>query len=355
MSDERNLIPDLRASATSPRKVFVSGHSLTDDPLGEYLERIASSLGHEMTFEEQILPGSSIARRMRETPETSAARPKGLSLRDRGGQFIDAAKEIAHPKDGRLYDGLVVTERHDLAGVLVWDDTVSALRGLHDRFVAANPNGRTYFYESWLDVEDKGDPRSWIAYERKARVAWRCVLSKVNASLGRQGRGDRVLEIPAGFALAELVERATTGGGVPGISLGNVRATVDAVLEDDVHPTHLGRYYLALVLYAGLFGRSPLGAWAPEAISEEAATELQKIALAALERASSESPRMSLAECRAHFREHFLDDYWDYVKAAQWSKQQSGIGAFLQRTRFAWEWKHRRFTEGSHNPLSDPE
>ncbi len=355
MSDERNLIPDLRANATRPRKVFLSGHSLTDDPLGEYLERIAASLGDEMIFEEQILPGSSIALRNRETPETSAARPKGLSLRDRSGRFIDAAEEIAHPKDGRPYDALVVTERHDLAGVLVWDDTVAALRELHDRFVAANPKGRTYFYESWLDVEDKGAPRSWLDYERKARVAWRCVLSKVNASLAREGRADRILEIPAGFALAELVERATTGGGVAGLPRGNVRGIVDAFLEDDVHPTPLGRYYLALVVYAGLFGRSPLGAWAPEGVAGETATELQKIALTALERASSESLSLSLSECREHFRERFLDDYWDYVKAAYWSKEQSGIGAFLKRTRFAWEWKHRRFTEGSHNPLSDPE
>ena len=72
------------------------------------------------------------------------------------------------------------------AGVsMIWHDTVRYLRHFHERFIAANPRGTTWFYESWLYVSDKDDPRRWIAFEREAsigvavhgsacqRIAWR--------------------------------------------------------------------------------------------------------------------------------------------------------------------------------------
>ena len=72
-------------------------------------------------------------------------------------------------------------------------------------------------------------------------------------------------------ALAELVERATQGHGVAGVTGSTVRNTVNRIVNDDVHLTRLGSYYMALVSYAAIYRRSPEGAWAPEDVTDEQA------------------------------------------------------------------------------------
>ena len=353
-SETPDLSPDLIQNAKRPRKILISGHSLTDDPLGADLEQIAQSLGDEMTFEEQILPGSSIRARSRGLDQNEPTWIGYSQGRNRRGEGKNILAELAAPADGRPYEALLITERHDLAGVLIWEDTVRYLRHFHDRFMTSSPEGQTYFYESWLSIADKNRPQEWIDYERHASRAWRCVTTRVNAMLERSGRADRIVNLPAGLALAELVALATKDSGLPGFTRGSLRETVDLFVEDDVHPTRLGRYYLALFTYAALFGRSPKGAWAPQGVSAEQAAVLTKVAFESLKTQERYSPALSLSACRAYFRETFSDVFWDYLKRAHFEKDQNFLSAAFKKTKLAWEWKHHHFAKGDHNPLRDP-
>ena len=92
--------------------------------------------------------------------------------------------------------------------------------------------------------------------------------------------------VPAGPALADLLGEVV-GGRVPGVT------RVDQLFNDNVHLTNLGNYYVALLHYAVVFRRSPVGL---------TADGLRPIADAA--------PRMS-AETARHLQTH----------AARWAQK----------------------------------
>jgi hypothetical protein len=127
----------------------------------------------------QYMVGSSIrSRSAGDAPDKPWSGYRGGDNRDASG--LDVLQEFKQPRtvSGGLYDTLVITEQHGLLGTLVWNDTVRHLRHYHDRFIDANPKGRTWFYESWLDISDKSDPRAWIAYERMASQNESTTLSR---------------------------------------------------------------------------------------------------------------------------------------------------------------------------------
>jgi hypothetical protein len=324
-----------------PQRLFISGHSLVDQPLPNHLAAIAQSLGTPLQWNRQYVVGSSIKTRSAGNDASQAW--SGYRLGDnREGNGLDVLQELQRPQTvtGGAYDGLLITEQHSVLGTLVWNDTVRHLRHYHERFIAANPNGRTWFYEPWLDVKDKDRPASWIAYERAAAPVWQCVVARVNHSLQAEGRRDQIHSLPAALALAGLVERATTGAGLPGVSQAGVRQTMDALFADEVHLTPLGSYYMALVSYAGLFGRSPAGAWKPETVSLAAAQSLQSTAWDMVQ-AARDMHAPSLAQCQQRVQA-FIGPYWAYVRDTAWRKEGSAKAHWLwAKHRAQWHWRLR--------------
>jgi len=159
-----------------PERVFISGHSLTDQPLPSDLAAIAASLGHPLQWNRQYMVGSSIRARVRgaKAPPGETGWSGYHQGSNRDSENMDVLAELRQPRTvtGGPYDVLLITEEHGLLGTMVWNDTVRYLRHYHDRFIDANPAGRTLFYESWLGLDDKNDPRRWIAYERAASPIW---------------------------------------------------------------------------------------------------------------------------------------------------------------------------------------
>jgi hypothetical protein len=327
----------------APERLFISGHSLLDQPLPSDLAEIAKSLGAPLQWNRQYLLGSSI--RSRSAGDNPAAPWSGYRQGDnREGATLDILQELRQPKtvSGGLYDGLLIAEQHGLLGTLVWNDTVRHLRHYHDRFIAANAPGRTWFYEAWLSVSDKDDPRAWIAYERAASPRWQCIAARINHSLQAEGRSDRIEPLPAARALAGLVEQAISTPGLPGVSQGSARQTVDSLFTDDVHLTRLGAYYMALVSYAYLFDRSPLGAWKPEAINPETAAALQQAAWHWSQQERTERRNMGLAQCDDMMRS-FVAPYWAYVRATIWRHEGWLTATWLwAKHRWQWHWALRR-------------
>ena len=258
-----------RASA----RVLLSGHSLTDNPIGDYLEQLAEQRGRDYGWEQQIIIGSPL--RFRTRGESSSDPSfSGYSLgKNRAGSEKDLLQELQSPTaigSSERYDTLIVTERHDIMDVIQWEDTVPLLRHYHDRLREHASAARTLFYQSWPDI-DRGNPEPWIAYQTDELAAWECAASKVNLSLQRDGAPQAISVMPVAVALAKFVERVLAGG-VPGAS------GLDAVFTDDVHVTSLGAFVAAAAAYSTTFEASPVGAQAPSGVDAGAASVALEVA-----------------------------------------------------------------------------
>ncbi len=295
------LLPDPAAQA--PQRLFYSGHSLLDDPLPGDVAAIAASLGTPLQAWHKHTP-------------------LGSSIKDRLALGAEA-------RPGRGFDTLIVTEQHTLVGNLVWNDSARELRRLHDDFIGANPQGRTWFYASWLNRGT--DTQRWIAYERAASPVWQCLATRLNADLAAAGRSERIAFLPAAALLAGLVERVERGK-VSGVHTAQL-------FRDDVHLAALGSYFMSLVVFATLFERSPVGAAVPAGLDAAAARVLQDAAWALVEQEREKQERerreaLSAADCRAR-TQGFVAPYAAYVRDVI---DRPRVGA----ARAWWLWaKHR--------------
>lgn len=348
---------DAAKAAIAPRRMLISGHSLTDQPLPDFLAAIAKHQGLAWDWQRQYIVGSSILDRsagLRGTAPWSGYR----SGANREGKELDLLQELrtagASPEP---YSTLLITEQNGVLGGLVWNDTVRHLRHFHDRFIDANPRGTTWFYESWLGIDDKGNPGRWIAYERAASPVWRCVATRINRSLEAEGRADRIVALPAGRALAHLIERTTQAPGAAGLSGGPLdtpearRAVVDRFVADDVHLTPLGSYYIALVTSAALTGASSASNWAPAEVDATTAAALQREATAFVEAWRREAPPEDLAACRRHLQRDFIRIYWSYVRDKEWVAEQGKMRASLRWLTQVVQWQWRVARDNAANPF----
>lgn len=269
-------------------------------------------------WNQQNIPGSTIAARTRGSDTSGTAFPGYRQGKNRAGSGMDVVSELRRPQtlDGQGYDTLILTERHDLINTLIWENTVVYARHFHDRLIEGNPQGNTYLYHSWMGVPDKNAPRSWINFERAVAPAWQCTATRINQSLALAGRSDRVVYLPAGLALANLVEQATQGAGVAGVTGATVRETVDRIFQDDVHLTSLGVYYMALVNYGSVFRQSPVGAWAPAGVTATQAQSLQNVAWQAVSAHFSSFNAPDLAQCRSAMSDSVCGAFFVFTNRA---------------------------------------
>lgn len=342
------------AQGPGPQRVFLSGHSLMDQPLPSNLASIAESLGTPIQWNRQYMVGSSMrdrARGRRAPPEATGwdGYRQGYN---RNGEGLDVLSEWRNPSTvSGPYGDLVITEQHGLLGTLVWNDTVRYLRHHHDQFLAANPSARTWFYESWLSLGNKDDPAAWIAYEKAASPAWQCLVSRVNRSLEAEGRTDRIQAMPVARAMAFLVDQAVSRDGVPGVTGATPRETLDRVFKDNVHLTALGTYFAALVTYTYLFESDPTGAWAPSEISPATALALQSLAWRSVTEEKRSRRTHTLEQCQAELQDSFIAHYWGYTRDAFWVAEVGVLRAWMRwaKHRIQWHWRLRR--DGADNPF----
>jgi hypothetical protein len=299
----------------SKANIFYSGHSLLNDNLPERTADVASSLSTPVLWNRQIILGSPVRIRTRGADQSDASFAGYKTGNNRYGENLDVAAELRNPRtlSGQRYDALIITERNDLGSTLQFEDTVRYVRHFHERFIEGNAQGKSYFSHSWLGIADKSNPAAWIAYERAAAPAWQCVTSRINLSLAAEGRSDRMHFLPAGLALATLIERATQGN-VEGISAGSTLATVNQIFNDDVHfDTVLGSYYMGLVNYASVFRRSPVGAAAPAGVTAAQAKSLQETAWNVVANYYANEAAPDMASCRALMRDSYCGKFYNYV------------------------------------------
>ena len=348
-----SMVHSSKHERSHPQRIFISGHSLTDQPIPRYVAAIAESLGRPLSWNRQYLEGSSIKQRSRGgeagTPQWSGY-SQGIDDRNEPVNVLaEFQKPSRHPD--QPYDALLITEQHALLGSLVWNDTVFHLRSFQDRFAAHSTAGITYFYEPWLSLDNKSDPKRWIAYERAAAPVWECIVSQLNQTIGSEGRKDRLVRIPAALALAELIERATATPGVPAVTQSSVRSTVDSLLRDNVHLTPLGAYYVALVTVAVMLEKSPEGAWHPSEVTDRQAAALQRFVA---EFVSQQRPTaLTLSDCRRYVVRSFLWTFLGYIDAAVWRNEMGYFRSLYLRSKLAAQWMVLFLRDGVSNPFDE--
>jgi hypothetical protein len=330
-----------------PRKLFISGHSLTDRPFPDYLAALADGAGRPLEWNMQHLAGSSL--RMRTQGDGSAAWHGYRQGTDRDRAPIDVLDEFGKRSTDTPYDTLILNEIHTLLESLVLNDTIGHATDYEARFFASNPDGQTYVYAAWLNIDDLDDPANWIAYERAAVKAWQCTTIAINDRLAAKGRTRPVRLIPAAPALAALVAQAVSKEGVPGLSAATPRATMERLFTDDVHLTELGNYYIALISHVALYGELPAAPWGSD-IDPALAGELQIFARRFMAQWRQEQARVPI-NCSQYLADQFTGTYLSYVRDAQWRKADGRLRAHYKWARFSIEWPRQLRSDRPDNPF----
>jgi hypothetical protein len=313
--------------------IMVSGHSLTAHSIFANMDAVATSKGTPMAWNTQIVNGSPTRFRTRGGDLNDPTFSGYRNGENRNGTNMNIAAELLAPQTigGQRYDTLLLTERHDIVNTLLWEDTVRYTRHFQDRLVAGNAAANGYLYHSWLAINNKADPSSWIGYERTAAKAWQCTAARVNVSLAAAGRRDRMTYLPAGLALADLVERAALHGSVAGVSTGNAAQTIDRLFTDNVHLSALGEYYMALVSYASVYRRSPVGAWVPSGVTAEQVSALQNLAWQSVSNHYNSASEPGMDQCQALMRDEVCNAYANY--SGNTGVAGACIGRFTQQAQ----------------------
>jgi len=301
-------------TAWAPRddvRAFYSGHSLSEG-VPEIVGQIARSLGHRLDFEEQTLGYSLLRQRTKGELPAASEWPGYRAGQNREGAGLNVAEELRQPRrlaSGDKYDVLVVTERHDLPAIARKERTAFYLTDMAKHLLAGNPDAEVLLYHTWLHV-DPDEPWPWIEYERAVLPMWECIASRANRDLQARGDVPRVRVLPGGSALAEAAAALWTGK-VPGVA-GDPGARVRILFSDNVHMSDVGRYYIALVHYAILFGRNPEGAAIPPSLAPEAGRYLQTLAwqyAVSYGQRANDSARRDMARCRTLMQEEVCPAY----------------------------------------------
>jgi hypothetical protein len=302
-------------SAWTPRdevRAFYSGHSLSDG-VPEVVEQIANSLGYRLDFETQSIGYSLLRQRTKGEVPSATEWPGYRAGRNRKGTGLNVAEELRLPRhlaSGGKYDVLVVTERHDLPAIARKERTASYLTEIARHLLTGNPDAEVLLYHTWLHL-DLDAPLPWINYERAVSPMWECVASRANLDLPARGNAPRVRVLPGGSALTELAA-ALWEGKVPGVAGKGPGERVRLLFSDNVHLSDAGRYFIALVHYAILFGRNPEGATIPASLAPETGRYMQTLAwqyAVSYGKRANTAARRDMATCRTLMQKEVCPAY----------------------------------------------
>lgn len=301
------------AEGAPVKRLFISGHSLTDRPLPDMLAAMLAADGRPIDWNRQDIGGSTIRERTEGRPGTPPGSGHAAGV-DRDGAPIDIRTELSRQPP---YDMLIVTERHTVLDVIAYEGFPGTLKGLVELFLAASPAGTSYFYAPWLGIGSREDPGRWIAFERAADPVWRCAVAGVNATLAAEGKAGRIGFIPAAGALADLVAQMIAAPEAAGFAKGAKPADIVAALfTDDVHLTALGFYFVALVTYGVAFDGDVAAAPMPAGIDPVRGEAMRRFAAAAVAAARAAPVP---ADCKG-MPQRFIADYVAYSRWAYGSR-----------------------------------
>ncbi|MBO6516385.1 MAG: hypothetical protein JJ975_07520 [Bacteroidia bacterium] len=232
------LIGDILCHAQSVNAYFV-GHSLVGHTIPNMLEDLASD-DDEVTYlaSRQVINGSPLKYNW-ENPDKGEV----------GNYRADLATGT--------YNHLIVTEAVPLINHLTWSNSYNMADSFYsylNRF-ASNP---TFFvYETWHCINsgrpegcnwDDNDTIPWRKRLDQDRTRWEGIADSVL----KRNLGGEVYLVPGGQAMALLFDEIESGH-MTGMT------KIEDAFHDDIHLNDTGSYYMACVMYATLFRKSPEG------------------------------------------------------------------------------------------------
>ena len=218
--------------------VFLIGHSLVNHDMPQMLAALAEDAGITYSGGRQIINGANLQYQWNNSHDAEGT----------------DAREALPTGD---WDVLVMTEAVPLDNHLTWSDTHGFAAQFHDLAIAANPDTRTYIYETWHCINsglaagcewDDNDDVPWRERLEQDLPKWQGIADQLNSEIV----GPDVRLVPAGQAMGLLHDRAEAGQ-IPGIS------QAFDLYRDDIHLTDVGDYFVALVMFASIFQSSPEG------------------------------------------------------------------------------------------------
>ncbi len=236
------------AAEEPPLRVFYIGHSLQSDIPDMVKSLAASAGGRAFEFKEQFIPGAPLRWQWNEGRQ-HAGEPVFQGTFDR---------ELAAGKWGAL----VLTDSVPRGGEELEAESADYLGRFVDFAREHQPRISLFFYETWHHLTsgternseyDTASPRRTLKWRERLdadRAMWRGIVERVNGP--RAGRGEPVRIIPAGQAMGRLSDAADKGE-APGLT------SIRDAFDDEIHPNPYGKYLVACVHYAVLFGKSPEG------------------------------------------------------------------------------------------------
>jgi len=298
------------------KRVFVSGHSLMDNPYADYLQIISEGKGVDYNWNQQIGIGSPIRIRTSGNnlpdPDPNNNDWSGYSKgKNRDTVDMNVITELANPTTlgpNEVYDTLIITERHDIIDTIIFEYTTSLLRHYHDRLLDGNPKGETFLYHSWWYM-DFNDIQEWIDHETLAVKSWECVAEKVNLTLANDGLPRAVDNVPASWALVNLVEKILDDQ-VPGFT-GTDTNKMDLLFNDNVHLNTEGIFFMSAVSYASLLKSSPEGISVPAEIDANTGQALLQIAWEVVSAYQNDFTAPTMSECRNIHETQICSSYWN--------------------------------------------
>ncbi len=329
-----------RLGPVQSRSVYWVGHSLmeakAETPAGPIdlmtmVGRLAAAAGHGYELGDHTLWGSSLSALWRGRPHSYQ--------RDAG---VMVAKREAFEREPGGYDTLVMTEGIPLRPPFGAEFSPYYARRFYCTLKRANPAARVYIYQTWVHLHASdpngkyGPPHrfDWRQKMAEQRKAWELLADLASSPAQRAPGGwlsrlglhptsdagcatsDPIFMVPVGNAFVSIMDRVLAP--LPGddfvkpdgkpLSIGDLfsnayidwpaewpvtAAAGDAELKerfaklrlrdpsrplDDIHPSAIGIYVSALVHFATLYRRSPVGLPHPEVVSDGLARTLQCIA-----------------------------------------------------------------------------
>jgi hypothetical protein len=240
------------AAAPTPQtyqKVAYIGHSLIPQHFPDMVGDIARSLqGITHIGISQSIPGTGIGGnwifcRASTIPPTQWP---GLEF---------ACDEIAQSPANAPFTAMMLTDTNNPI-IPPWDandlkTTPADFEKFLDVLLTKNPGGRSYYFTQWESLGGN----TWTPAGLAAEVAYfeKVVLRVEELAFSLRGRSVDVTVVPANLALQELLQQMNAGTFAGELTLSDI-------FEDSVHMNNIGDYYLACVVFASIYERSPVGA-----------------------------------------------------------------------------------------------
>ena len=253
-----NTVGPLEDAALVPQEIGVVGHSLVDG-MFPFFNNLLPSGGHAYRHS---FPGAPLADNWTATVDENTY--------DRNVRTMLG--------DGVL-DHVILTQAGPIVGYM--DVTVDDFMVWYDHGKANNPSVGVWFYWIWPfipDWETTPDWAAWLTLIEEDAERFDTLTQLINL----ESDPTRVYAMPCGPAMAALYD-AIENEEITGLT------DMADIFIDDIHLSEIGGYFIGLVHWAVIHGRSPVGlsweisasVWEPNTIdglTEAMAADLQALA-----------------------------------------------------------------------------